>query len=67
MSGAGFAAKGRRGRKESEVCGLKSFRRKRHLLGDTLGLVLGVKVTPASPTERDGAKALLTGVLGGFT
>ena len=41
--------------------------RKRHLLVDTLGLVLGVKVTPASTTERDGAKALLTGVLGWFT
>lgn len=34
---------------------------------DTLGLVLGVKVTPASTPERDGAKALLTGVLGYFT
>lgn len=41
--------------------------RKRHLLVDTLGLVLGVKVTPASTPERDGAKALLTGVLGWFT
>ncbi len=29
--------------------------RKRHLLVDTLGLVLGVVVTPASTTERDGA------------
>jgi transposase len=41
--------------------------RKRHLLVDTLGLVLGVKVTPASTTERDGAKALLSGLLGYFT
>ena len=41
--------------------------RKRHLLVDTLGLVLGVKVTPASTPERDGAKALFTGVLGWFT
>lgn len=41
--------------------------RKRHLLVDTLGLVLGVLVTPASTTERDGAKALLTGVLGWLT
>lgn len=41
--------------------------RKRHLLVDTLGLVLGVKVTPASTTERDGAKALLDGVLGWLT
>ena len=41
--------------------------RKRHLLVDTLGLVLGVKVTPASTPERDGAKALLSRVLGYFT
>jgi len=38
--------------------------RKRHLLVDTLGLVLGVKVTAASTTERDGAKLLLEGVRG---
>jgi len=37
--------------------------RKRHLLVDTLGLVLGVCVTPASTTARDGAKLLLQGVL----
>lgn len=37
--------------------------RKRHLLVDTLGLVLGVLVTPACATERDGAKALLKGAL----
>ena len=41
--------------------------RKRQLLVDTQGLVLGVKVTPASTPERAGAKALLTGVLGYFT
>ena len=41
--------------------------RKRHLLVDTLGLVLGVVVTPASTTERDGAKAVLRLVLGWFT
>ena len=41
--------------------------RKRHLLVDTLGLVLGVRVTPASPTERDGAKALLAPLLVWFT
>jgi putative transposase len=41
--------------------------RKRHLLVDTLGLVLGVVVTPASTTERDGAKAVLSLVLGRFT
>lgn len=41
--------------------------RKRHLLVDTLGLLLGVLVTPASTTERDGAQALLTPVLGWLT
>ena len=41
--------------------------RKRHLLVDTLGLVLGVAVTPASTTERDGAQLLLSRVLGWFT
>lgn len=39
--------------------------RKRHLLVDTLGLVLAVQVTPASTPERAGAKALLSGALGG--
>ena len=34
---------------------------------DTLGLVLGVAVTPANTTERDGAKMLLGGVMGWFT
>ncbi|MEV7032713.1 transposase [Streptomyces sp. NPDC093272] len=33
--------------------------RKRHLLTDTLGLLLGVLVTPASTTDRDGARILL--------
>jgi transposase len=37
--------------------------RKRHLLVDTLGLVLGALVTSASTTERDGAQALLRAVL----
>jgi putative transposase len=41
--------------------------RKRHLLVDTLGLVLGVWVTPARTPEREGAQALLTVVLGWFT
>ena len=41
--------------------------RKRHLLVDTLGLVLGVLVTPASTPEREGAKALLAPLLGWFT
>ena len=38
--------------------------RKLHLLVDTLGLVLGVVVTPADTTERDGGKAVLGRVLG---
>ena len=33
---------------------------------DTLGLVLGVAVTPASTTERDGAQLVLGRVLGWF-
>lgn len=41
--------------------------RKRHLLVDTLGLVLGVVVTPANTTERDGAKAVLGRVLAWLT
>ena len=41
--------------------------RKRHLLVDTLGLVWGVLVTPASTPERDGAQALLARVLVWFT
>jgi len=41
--------------------------RKRHLLVDTLGLILGVVVTPANITERDGAKAVLRRVLAWFT
>jgi putative transposase len=38
--------------------------RKRHLLVDTLGLVLGVAVTPASTPERAGGLALLALALG---
>jgi transposase len=33
--------------------------RKRHLLVDTLGLILGIFVTPASTPEREGARGLL--------
>lgn len=36
--------------------------RKRHLLVDTLGLVPGAVVTPASTPERDGAQAVLNRV-----
>jgi transposase len=41
--------------------------RKRHLLVDTLGLVLGVAVTPASTTERADTQTLLKRVLDWFT
>ena len=33
--------------------------RKRHILGDTLGLLLAVAVTAASTQDRDGARLLL--------
>jgi putative transposase len=41
--------------------------RKRHVLVDTLGLLLGVVVTPASCPERDGAQQVLHQVAGWFT
>ena len=41
--------------------------RKRHILVDTLGLMLGIVVTPADTTERDGAQALLLRTLRVFT
>jgi transposase len=41
--------------------------RKRHLLVDTLGLMLGIVVTPANTTERDGAQTLLQRTLSVFT
>ena len=40
--------------------------RKRHLLVDTLGRVLGVVVTPANVTERAGAQMLWARALGWF-
>lgn len=50
------------------VCGYDKAKpgrgRKRHLLGDTLGLLMGVVVTPASTPERAGAIQLF-GRLGG--
>ncbi|WP_107501527.1 IS5 family transposase [Streptomyces viridosporus] len=39
--------------------GKKVNGRRRHLLTDTLGLLLGVLVTPASTTDRDAARSLL--------
>jgi transposase len=41
--------------------------RKRHLLVDTLGLILGIFVTPASTPERAGAQGLLERTLDWFT
>ncbi|MEU9187072.1 transposase [Streptomyces sp. NPDC048484] len=40
--------------------GKKINGRKRHVLTDTLGLLLAVLVTPASTTDRDAARILLT-------
>lgn len=39
--------------------GKKTNGRKRHVLTDTLGLLLAVLVTPASTTDRDAARVLL--------
>ena len=39
--------------------GKKSLGRKRHILTDTLGLLLGVLVHPADIQDRDGAEPLL--------
>lgn len=47
--------------------GKKINGRKRHVLVDTLGLVLGVVVTPASCPERDGAQQVLQRVGDWFT
>lgn len=47
--------------------GKKIKGRKRHILVDTLGLLLGIVVTPADVTEREGAQALLKRTLVYFT
>ena len=41
--------------------------RKRHILVDTLGLLLGIVVTPADTAERDGAQTLLQKTVAVFT
>ena len=41
--------------------------RKRHMLVDTLGLLLGIAITPANTPERDGAQTLLKRVLKGHS
>lgn len=43
--------------------GKKITGRKRHVLVDTLGFILGLKVTPADIQDRDGARLLLWSVL----
>ncbi len=42
----------------------KIWGRKRHVLVDTLGLLLCVKVLPADIRDREGGKMLLTGLAG---
>jgi transposase len=44
--------------------GKKIWGRKRHLLVDTLGLVISAKVLAADITDREGAKVLLTALIG---
>ena len=44
--------------------GKKVTGRKRHILVDTLGLLLAVLVHPADVQDRDGAKGLLSGLVG---
>ena len=39
--------------------GKKTLGRKRHILTDTMGLLLGVVVHPADVQDRDGAEAVL--------
>ncbi len=46
--------------------GKKVSGRKRHILVDTLGLLLAVVVTPASKQDRDGAKDVLLAAKGRF-
>ena len=43
----------------SQSIGKKAAGRKRHILTDTLGLLLGVPVHPAQVQDRDGAEPLL--------
>jgi putative transposase len=44
--------------------GKKIWGRKRHLLVDTLGLVICAKVLAANITDREGGKVLLTALIG---
>jgi len=47
--------------------GKKVGGRKRHILVDTLGLILNVVVHPANVQDRDGAQLLLTKIVGHFS
>jgi len=47
-------------------CGKKVTGRKRHILVDTLGLILSVVVHPANIQDRDGAQLLLAKTMGHF-
>ena len=47
--------------------GKKVSGRKRHILVDTLGLILNVVVHPASVQDRDSAQLLLTKIVGHFS
>lgn len=47
--------------------GKKTFGRKRHILVDTIGLVLGVKVHSAGIQDRDGAREVLTPLANTFS
>lgn len=46
--------------------GKKTKGRKRHILVDSLGLILSVMITPASVQDRDGARSLFERVLHWF-
>ena len=46
--------------------GKRTKGRKRFLLVDTLGMILGAALVPANETERSGAKVLLKPLLGWF-
>ena len=55
---------GPRTARSPDPAGTSEPRRKRHLLVDTLGLLLGVAVTPGSCPERAGGKTVLDRVAG---
>ena len=46
--------------------GKKITGRKRHIMVDTLGMLLGIMITPASVQDRDGARSLIASVVNVF-